>query len=421
MSVAEVCIYGNGTSIEVEARGYGTATIKAYGSDGSVATLTVNVSAPKQSLSITPYSMSLTKGDMRNITVTSGSASNWVSSNPSVAEVYVLGDGTMAQVEGRNPGAATITVYDQYGGWVNCNVTVEASVSKLTIGPGTIRVDEGDWEEVHILSGKAVDWSSSNTNVVGVYTVGDEPNSVRIKGNGAGTAQVIAYAADGSTAVCNVIVEAPAAAQQLILNKTSMNIAVGETGELVVSGGYTAEWTSSNSAVAEVYMLGHGTKAEIVGHAAGTAIITAYWPNGDTASCTVTVEAPSAPVVVEDPVKLNPTSIVVEEGDWGEIYVVSGRCMNWNTSNQNIVRIYDVGDPNMIRIKGESAGTADVIAYSSNGTTTICRVTVKPYTAPEPIATDPAPVAEYVPEPEYKEPETNVDENSDVGENYENG
>ncbi|MBO7252685.1 MAG: Ig-like domain-containing protein, partial [Oscillospiraceae bacterium] len=170
-SVAQVCIYGNGTTIEVEALDYGTATINAYGSDVSVATLTVNVSAPKESLTITPNSMTIKQGDLRNISVTSGSASNWVSSDPSVAEVYVIGDGTMAQVEGRKPGKATITVYDRYGGWVTCNVTVEAPVSKLVIGPGNICMNVGDWEDISVASGTAVDWASSDSNVVGVYVV----------------------------------------------------------------------------------------------------------------------------------------------------------------------------------------------------------------------------------------------------------
>ena len=421
-SVAQVCIFGDGKTIEVEALAYGTAIIKAYGADGSVATLTVNVSAPEDSLTITPYSMTLTKGEMRNITVTSGRATNWVSSNPSVAEVFVLGDGTMAQVEGRNPGTATITVYDQYGGWVNCNVTVEAQVSKLTVGPTTLRMDEGDWEDVRVLSGTAVDWSTTNAAVVGIYTVGGETNSIRIKANGPGTAQVVAHAADGSTASCTVTVNAPAK-QVLALDRTSMSINVGESGILSVVDGYTAEWISSNPAVAEVFMLGHGIKAEVEGHAPGTATITAYWPDGSTASCNVTVKAPDVPAVVEDPLRLNTTSIVVEAGDWGEIYVTSGRCVNWNTSNQNIVRLYDVGDPNLIKIKGESAGTAEVIAYASDGTTIVCKVTVTPYQ--EPIyQVDPAPSYSVEEEPAYvpaTEPESVPEpEREPASESYDN-
>ena len=377
-SVAQVCIYSNGTTIEVEALGYGSATINAHGSDGSVATLTVNVSAPMESLSITPYSMTVTQGDLRNISVISGSASNWVSSNPSVAEVYVIGDGSMAQVEGRSPGTAVITIYDRYGGWVNCNVTVETTVSKLVIGPGTVYMNVGDWEDLSVTSGKAVDWSSSNSNVVGVYVVGGDTSNVRIKANSAGTAQVTAHAADGSTAVCNVTVESPYA-EQLTLNKNTLAVNTGDLAELRVTSGNASNWSSSNPGVADVYVIGDGTMVQVEGRSAGTATITAYADDGSSSSCTVTVTASNVPSETEDPLKLNTTNLVIGEGEWSEIYVIGGRCVDWNTTNRNVVRIYDIGDPTEIKVKGESAGTAEIIAYAPDGTTIVCNVIVTPY------------------------------------------
>lgn len=423
-SVAQVCIYGNGTSIEVEALGYGTATIKAYGSDGSVATLTVNVSASKESLTITPYSMTVPKGDIRNITVISGSASRWVSSNPNVAEVYVVGDGTMAQVEGRNPGTATITVYDHFGGWVTCNITVEAQATKLVIGPANVYMSEGDWEELSVTSGKVGEWASTNPNVVGVYVVGGDNNNVRIKGNGGGTAQVIAYGADGiSTAVCTVTVEG-SRMQSLILSRSSITLDAGEFIDLRVDAGSATRWSSSNPSVAEAYVVGNGSAVEVQARAAGTATITAYAADGSTASCSVTVEAPNIPAVVDPPLKLNVTHISVEEGEWAEIHVTSGRCVNWNTSNQNVVRIYDVGDPALLKIKGESAGTAEIIAYAPDGTTTVCKITVTAYQEPEYMVDEPEyfvePEPEYTPEPEAEytpEPEPENDEDFSADDN----
>ena len=378
-AIADVYVIGDGSFAQVEGRDYGTTTIKAIGADGSVATLNVNVSAPKESLTITPYSMTVTQGEMRNITVTSGCATNWVSSNPNVAEVYVVGDGSMAQVEARKPGTTTITVYDRYGGWVNCHVTVEASVAKLVIGPGTVHMNVGDWVDLSVASGKAVDWSSSNDSVVGVYVVGGDNNNVRIKGNGAGTAQVIGYAADGSTAVCNVTVAAPYV-EPLRLNKNSMTVTTGEWYELQVSSGYAVNWDSSNSNVVGVYGIGGNTSTvQIKGNQAGTATVTAYAADGSTASCTVTVQDPYVPQVTADPLKLDQKNLVIEEGEWSEIYITSGRCVDWNSSNRNVVRIYDVGDPTMIKVKGESAGTAEIIAYAADGTTTVCYVTVTPF------------------------------------------
>ena len=294
-SVAQVCIFSGGKTIEVEALGYGTATISAYGTDGSVATLTVNVSAPKESLTITPYSMTLTKGDIRNISVVTGSASNWVSSNPNVAAVYVVGDGSMAQVEAKNPGTTTITVYDRQGGWVNCNVTVEEPVAPLSLDLTHAYMVEGDWVDLSVASGKAVDWSSTNSNVVGVYVVGGDNNNVRLKANSAGTAQVIAYAADGSTAVCNVSVQTPYV-ETLAVNKTSMYLTEGDMGDLYVSSGRASTWSSSNPGVADVFVVGDGSMVQVEARAAGTTTITAYADDGSTASCTVTVSAKEVPV-----------------------------------------------------------------------------------------------------------------------------
>ena len=63
-----------------------------------------------------------------------------------------------------------------------------------------------------------------------------------------------------------------------------------------------------------------------------------------------------------------------------------------------MVRIYDVGDPTMIKIKGESAGNAQIIAYAPNGTTIVCNVTVTAYQEPEYIVDEPE---YFVDEPEY--------------------
>ena len=415
-AVADVYVIGDGSFAQVEGRDYGSTTIKAYGSDGSVATVTVNVSAPRESLTITPYSMTLTQGDMRNITVTSGSAVNWVSNNPNVADVFVVGDGSMAQVQGKNPGTATITVYDSLGGWVTCNVTVEAKVAKLVIGPSNVYMNQFDWEDLSVTSGYAVDWSSSNSNVVGVYVIGGDNNNVRIKANGTGTAQVIAYAADGSTAVCNVTVLAPPDPEILTLNRSSIELVTGEFIDLRVADGRASDWRSSNPSVAEAIVVGDGSIVEVHARSAGTATITAYASNGNTASCTVTIKAPYVP---QETLTLNKTNLVLTVGDWFELKATSGTCVDWNSTNPNVVRLFDVHEPNQINLKADSAGTCEIIAYSSNGTTTVCRVTVNPYQAPIEIV-DPDPIFIPEPEPTYApepEPATESFENFDAGEN----
>ena len=430
-SVTDICVYSNGRFVDVEGLASGTATVKAYGTDGSVATLNVTVSEPQQSLTITPYSMTVTQGDLRNIVVTSGSASNWVSSNSNVAEVYVIGDGTMAQVEGKNPGSATITVYDRLGGWVNCNVTVEASAPRLVVGPGELVMNPGDWEDLSVISGRAVDWSSTNSDVVGVYVIGGDNNNVRLKANNTGSAQVIAYAADGSTAVCNVTVNAPYTPQKLTLNHSTFSFEEGDQLDLRVADGFATNWSCSDPSVASIEVVGDGSAVLVTAHRAGTTVITVHGDNGLSASCTVTVHQAATPTVPQEPVTLNKTNLVMNEGDWFELKAISGTCVNWNSTNSNIVRLFDVHEPNQINLRADTAGTCQIIAYAADGTTTICNVTVIPFETPtemvdpdpvfytasatEPtveVQPDPIPEPETEPEP-IPEPETNND--SDAG------
>ena len=404
-AVAEVCIYSNGTTVDVEARGYGSTTIKAYGTDGSVATLNVNVTAPRQSLTITPYSMTLSRGDLRNIMVTSGSATNWVSSNPNVAEVYVIGDGSMAQVEGRNSGTAVITIYDGMGGYVNCNVTVEAPVERLNLDYTRLDVDLSSEMDLFVTTGTAVDWSSTNPNVATVYAIGGDMNHVRIRCNSVGTTQIIAYAADGSTASCTVAVSA-APSNLLTLNHSSFTIESGEQFDLRVADGFATTWTCSDPSVAEIEIVGDGTGVLVTARRGGSATITVHGNSGNSASCVVTVRE-AAPVVPQEPVTLNRTYLEMTEGDWFELKVLSGTCLDWNSTNPNVVRLFDVHEPDQINLRAEAAGSCQIIAYGPNGTTTICNVTVLPFVEPmemvdpDPpfVAPDPEPIVVTQPEP----------------------
>lgn len=377
-NIVRVYPVGDGSYAEVEAVGYGVATVQAQASNGTVATCQVTVSAPRESLTIAPYSMSMNPGDMRNITVTSGSAKDWYSENPAIAEVYVIGNGSMAQVEAKSAGRTTIKVQDSLGTWLSCEITVNAPTPKLVISPATLSMETGDWMDISVISGYAVNWDSSNAGVVRVYG-NDDTSKVSIKGEAAGTAQVIAYAADGSKAVCKVTVKNPApAVEPLTLNKSSMKITVGEWYELRVTGGYAVNWDSSNASVVGVYAVGGDTqKVQVMADSAGTARIIAYAADGSTAECSITAENPQAPEPVE-PLAIGPSSREMEVGDWDEVWVVSGDAVDWNTTNPNVVRVYGNDDRSIVQIKAEAPGSAEILAYAADGTVARCYVTVKP-------------------------------------------
>ena len=136
---------------------------------------------------------------------------------------------------------------------------------------------------------KSVTWSSSNTSVATVSSTGV------VKGVAAGPATITVTTVDGGkTASCTVTVrQATVPVQSVSLNKTQLDLTVGNTATLTATvlpenaTNKSVTWSSSNTSVATVTSSG-----VVKGVAAGPATITATTVDGGkTASCKVTVAA----------------------------------------------------------------------------------------------------------------------------------
>jgi len=150
---------------------------------------------------------------------------------------------------------------------------------------------------------KTVSWSSSNASVATVDANG------KVTAVAEGTATITAKAGD-KTATCTVTVKKKVVAVSSVsLDKTSLELTVGETATLVATvipdraTEKTVSWSSSSSSVATVDASGKVTAV-----AKGTATITAK-AGGKTAICTVTVKKEG--VVAGDPEGFNN-----ENGTW---------------------------------------------------------------------------------------------------------
>jgi len=150
---------------------------------------------------------------------------------------------------------------------------------------------------------KTVTWSSSNASVASVDASG------KVTAVAEGTATITAKAGD-KTATCTVTVKKKVVAVSSVsLDKTSLELTVGETATLVATvipdraTEKTVSWSSSSSSVATVDASGKVTAV-----AKGTATITAK-AGGKTAICTVTVKKEG--VVAGDPEGFNN-----ENGTW---------------------------------------------------------------------------------------------------------
>ena len=245
----------------VTARGSGTAEITVRTTDGGkTAKCTVSVAVPVSSVSVSPSSLSLTKGSTSTLvhTVLPANATNkavtWSSENTAVASVNQ--SGLVTAVGG---GSTSIKVETADGGKVaTCDVTVTVPVTGVSLNKSslTLRIGYGETLTKTIqpsdATNPAVTWSSSNNSIATVSTTG------LVRGISVGTAVVTVRTADGSyTANCTVTVT-PINVTGVSLNQTTLSMSKGDTFTLVGTVSPTnatnqnVSWSSDNTAVATV-------------------------------------------------------------------------------------------------------------------------------------------------------------------------
>lgn len=264
----------------------------AYYTDDSETTITVKSPyTPVTSVTLDKSTLELTVGANGQLkaTVSPDNATDksvtWTSSNSKVATVDANGNVTAVSV-----GNTTITVTCG-GKTASCKVTVlPIPVSSITLNKTSITIQLGYAEELiatvspNNAANKEVTWSSSDNNVV---VIGRGDGKVYAVSKSVGTATITATCG-GKTATCKVTV-VPIEATSVTLNKTSMELKIGESGQLsaTVSPDNATDkkvtWSSSDKSIATVDANGKVTSVS-----AGTATITAT-SGKKTATCKVTV------------------------------------------------------------------------------------------------------------------------------------
>lgn len=228
------------------------------------------------------------------------------------------------------------------------------------------------------VTGRRVTWSSLN------------PNVAAVDGNGVVTgllvgSTLITARADDATSQTNMLVQPSVAS--VVLLPASGQLAVGATRTLTVAvsdkdgqtiGGRLITFSSSNTSVATVNASG-----VVAGVAEGRATITAQAVL-DQVSGTATVDVVKVPVAT---VSITPAgaqtvfegltlqlSAVLRDGNNA---ILTGRPVNWTTSNQSVATVSGDG-----LVTGVALGTAQITA-ESEGKIGSAQVTV----APRPVAT----------------------------------
>lgn len=318
--------YGSGQTTNI-------TYIEVYLSGGAPVTPTVN------SVTVSPASVTLDPNGTQQLTATvdatpasADKSVTWTSSDPSVATVSESGLVTaVAQ------GTATITATSNLDNTKSgtCNITVNAPaapipVTAIALNKSTTTIAIGDSETLTINytpadanTGKAVNWTSSNTSVATV------DNSGKVIGVTVGTATITATSTtDASiTASCAVTIQA-VAVTGVSINPTSANLQIGGSTDLTYTilpanaTDKSVSWSSSNTAVATV------NDGHVTALTAGTATITVTTTDGNkTATCSVTVT--TGPPVPSTTLTLHVPEIYeakdIAGGYGGELSVIGGR------------------------------------------------------------------------------------------------
>jgi uncharacterized protein YjdB len=370
-SVATVSASGVVTSKAV-----GEAQISAACGNAST-TVRLAVTQIVASVAVAPSAVSVTVGataplnasaaDAKGVAI-GGSTFSWTSSNPSIATVDASG-----AVKGVAVGSATVTATSGEKS-ASASVTVEnAPVASISLSPGTLSLQVGQTGTLtatlkdangNTLTGRSVNWSSSNAGVVSVSSSG------AVSAVGAGPATITA-ASEGKSATASVQVEAapiasvslsPSAHTLTALGAgTQLSATVVDANGKTVSGAQVS-WSSSNAGVVEVSSSGYATAKTN-----GTATITA---SAGGKSGTAQIEVKQAVSTLE----LSSATPSLTVGGSAQLTasakdangnLVSGATYSWSSSNAAVATVDASG-----AVRGVAVGTATITAASGGKSAT---------------------------------------------------
>lgn len=271
----------------VTAKSKGTSLIVAKVGE-RIATCTVNVLVPLESISLDKTDLSIAKGTTEELTViynpddtTDDKNVEWSSLDESIATVS---NGIITPI-----GKGTTTISAKVGEKVaTCNVSVVIPLESISISKATTTIIKNQEEKLEVIynpdnttEDKTVEWSSLNTRIA---TVVDGV----VTGRKAGTVTIVAAVGD-KVATCDVIVE-EIELEKIMLNLSESEIKKGHSLQMEIE--YIPEnttvdknviWKSSDENVAVVDENGIVTAIQ-----AGETIITAM-VDGKSATCKITV------------------------------------------------------------------------------------------------------------------------------------
>jgi uncharacterized protein YjdB len=368
--------------ITAVAQGKATITASSEGRSGTAQVTVVPV--PVASVVVAPDTATLEVGQTGQLTailrdaagnILTGREVEWSSSNQGVATVSQQGLITaVAQ------GKATITASSEGRSGTAQVTVVPVPVASVVVAPDTATLEVGQTGQLtailrdaagNILTGREVEWSSSNQ---GVATVSQQ-GLITAVAQGKAT---ITASSEGRSGTAQVTV-VPVPVASVVVAPDTATLEVGQTGQLTailrdaagnILTGREVEWSSSNQGVATVSQQGLITAV-----AQGKATITASSEGRSGTAQVTVVPVPVASVVVA------PDTATLEVGQTGQLTailrdaagnILTGREVEWSSSNQGVATVSQQG-----LITAVAQGKATITA-SSEGRSGTAQVTVVP-------------------------------------------
>ena len=295
----------------------------------------------------------------------------WSSSNTGVATVDVNG-----MVTATGPGTASITATAEGKNDVATITVTQAPVASVSITPSPLSMSVGQTTTLtailkdaadNLLSGRPVEWSSSNTGVASISASGV------VTAVAAGTTTITATS-EGKSGSSTVTVSNFAVAT---VNVQPQNNTIVAGSSIQLSATLTdvngapatnraVSWASSNTNIATV-----SSNGLVSGIAAGAVTITAT-SEGKTGTTSVTVQPRPVATVTVTPAtasltvgQTTPLAVVLKDQSGA---VLTGRTVVWTTSNSAVATVSSSGT-----VTAVGGGTATITATSEgkSGTSTI--------------------------------------------------
>lgn len=374
---------------KVTAVSEGTAiiTAKSVAVPSIIKTLTVKVTERKaNTITIDKQATEIEKNETEILTATVDPANTtdeitWTSDHPEIAKVEMLKENengiSTAKITALKVGTAQITVTAGNKTY-NCTVTVTCALNSISLNKQEIELEVGGQTETLTLTKEPIDatvditratFTSSNTSVVLVSNNGE------LTPVAPGTGSII-VTLDGKTATCKVTVKADLKAVNIQNSDTVLNLYENQKSAMKVE--YTpanavniptANWTSSNEAIAKVDKNGIVTAI-----AEGEAEITVNYGNSITSTRSIKVNK-----VLEGELAVDIIAEEIARSEQIKINLLTqlseGEKLTWVSSDEGISTITNEGL--VTGIKNGNVTFTGTVSNEAEGTNKTITVAMK--------------------------------------------